>query len=238
MEQTDLFEKREVALAEDGTTVGHGNPRDEDRARLAEQSDQDRESDPDFQSVGAEAEGDEITEEDRLIAQELRERNTELEDTQDEDVNIARRLQNGSEEEAARYLAQLRQQGPTERDVNRIVEERFKAHAMQRFADQNRDILGNPYLDGAAAAAFQRLRGAGDTRSDLDVMQSAVTEVRTWVRGMQRPAIEPEKVQRKASITTLPQASGRMTLSRDDEEENPSDVIQQMARSRGQGFAR
>jgi len=234
MEQNDLFSsKREVELSEDGTTVGHGNPHDDTRARLNEQADAEREADPEFEYVGnepesepleprPESEGDEITDTDR---------------------EVARQLQEGSEAQAA-DLIKSKKSGPSEEEITRLVDQRveqvFSAQARQRFNDQNRDILTNPYLDGAAGAAFRRLRDSGDTRSDLEVMGAAVNEVRTWVRSLQQPqaAVSQEKLERKATITSLPKSSARQPMNRaDDEEENPSDVIQQIAKSRGQNYA-
>ena len=247
MEQTELFETptREVEIAEDGGVVGHGNPHDDARARLNNQADAERESDPDFVYVGnepeqhPESEGDEITEEDRRVAEELRTATQEsLEDS--EARAIARKLQNSTEEEAAQYLAQLRKQQPTEQDLERIVEQRLNAQAMERFTAENQDIFGNNYLNGAAGAAFQRMRKAGDTRSDLAVMGSAVHEVRAWYRGLQQPQpqVSQEKIERKASITKLPTAAARVSFEREDDEENVSEVINQMAKARGQSYAR
>lgn len=246
MEQDDLFEKkREVELAEDGSTVGHGNNHDDDRARLFDKADADREADPEFVYVGNEPEpeaapeGDEITDEDRLVAQELREKQ-EAQQEPDENLALARRLQNASEIEAAQYLAQLRKQQPTEEDVGRIIEQKVQAQAMQRFSAENQDVFGNDYLNGAAGAAFQRMRKAGDTRSDLSVMGSAVAEVRTWVRSLQQPhaQVSQERIERKATITKLPTATARASFEREDEEEDTGEVIQKMARARGQQYAK
>jgi hypothetical protein len=252
MDQDDLFTpKREVELAEDGSVVGHGNPYDDARARLSYQADAEREFDPEFEPIGnepepeaqeqaPESEGDEITAEDRRVAEELRQAAKEREQPSDEALAIARKLQNSTEEEAAQYLAQLRKQQPTQQDLERIVEQKLQAQAMQRFSEQNQDIFGNHYLNGAAGAAFQRMRQAGDTRSDLAVMGSAVSEVRTWVRSIQtpQPQISQEKIERKASITKLPTASARVTFEREDDDEDTGEVIQQMARARGQQYAK
>lgn len=158
---------------------------------------------------------------------------------EDDYLAEARRLQMGSEEEAAEVIKRLSQR-PTlsEGDVVRKIDERLTfTSSVERFKTEYPELFSDPNLSKLVTARDEELVKQGDTRSYYDRYKSIGEEMRTWL-GKVKPATQ-EKQERKASITVLKTASGRAAEKvEDDEEQTASDVVAQMAKSRGQSYAK
>jgi len=157
---------------------------------------------------------------------------------EEDDLALARALQMGSEEEAAKVIKKMRER-PTlsEGDVVRKIDERLTFQSsVQRFQSEYPELFQDPNLSKLVAMKDEELVKQGDTRSYYDRYKSIGDEMRGWI-GKIKPA--SQKQERKASITVLPTASGRAAeKTEEDEEQSTSDVIASMAKSRGLGYAK
>src|SRR4029077_1857692 len=150
----------------------------------------------------------------------------------------ARRLQMGSEEEAAEVIKRLTQRPTlTEADVTRKIDERLTfTTSVERFKSEYSDLFSDTNLSRLVALRDEELVKAGDKRSYYDRYKAIGDEIRAWA-GKVKPA--NTKQERKASITVLPTASKRAEQAQEeDEEQSTSDVIANMAKVRGQGYAK
>jgi len=150
----------------------------------------------------------------------------------------ARRLQMGSEEEAAEVIKRLTQRPSlNEADVNRKIDERLTfTTSVERFKTEYPELFSDTYLSRLVASRDDELVKAGDKRSYYDRYKAIGDEIREWA-GKVKPV--NTKQERKASITTLPTANVRQSGGQEeDKEESTSDVIAGMAKTRGQGYAK
>src|SRR5258708_27079617 len=133
----------------------------------------------------------------------------------DDDLAEARRLQMGSEEEAAAVIKSLRRPSLNEADVNRKIDERLTfTTSVERFKTEYSERFADPYLSKLVALRDEELVKAGDKRSYYDRYKAIGDEIREW-KGV-KPNIKQE---RKASITVLPTASQRATGAQEEDEE-------------------
>lgn len=157
---------------------------------------------------------------------------------EEDDLALARALQMGSEEEAAKVIKKLKER-PTlsEGDVVRKIDERLTFQSsVQRFQTEYPELFSDPYLSKLVALRDEELVKQGDTRPYWDRYKSIGDEMKGWL-GKIKP--ESKKEERKASITTLKTASGRkVEASDEDEEQSASDIVNQMAKARGQQYAK
>jgi hypothetical protein len=151
----------------------------------------------------------------------------------EDDLALVRAIQMGSEEEAAQAIRQLR--SPTI-DLPKLIDERMSfQQAVSRFQTEFKDVFDDPYLRQIALNRDAELVAQGDARPYWDRYESVGNEIRQWVGGVRKTSTEPDKRQRKASVTQLPAAASRVSAQTQEEpDESVSDVIAQMARTRGQ----
>jgi hypothetical protein len=153
----------------------------------------------------------------------------------DDDLALARALQMGSEDEAAKVITKLRSRpNLTEVDMDRRIDQRLTFNSsVQRFQSEYADLFADPNLVSLITSKDADLVARGDTRPYYERYKAIGDEMRTWL-GTVKPA-ETTKQERKASITKLPAANLRAPSEVEDEgEENPSSVISNMAKQRGQ----
>jgi hypothetical protein len=157
---------------------------------------------------------------------------------EEDDLALARALQMGSEEEAAKVIKRLKER-PTlsEGDVVRKIDERLTFQSsVQRFQTEYPELFQDPYLSKLVALRDEEMVKQGDQRPYWDRYKSIGEEMRGWM-GKMKP--ESKKEERKASIVSLKTASGRMVEKTDeDEEQSTSDIINQIAKARGQQYAK
>jgi hypothetical protein len=159
-------------------------------------------------------------------------------EVEEDDLALARALQMGSEEEAAKVIKKMRER-PTlsEGDVVRKIDERLTFQSsVQRFQTEYPELFSDPNFSKLVAMKDEELVKQGDARPYYERYKAIGDEMRAWI-GKVKP--ESKKEERKASITTLKVASGRkVEASDEDEEQSTSDTIASMAKARGQGYAK
>lgn len=153
----------------------------------------------------------------------------------DDDLALARALQMGSEEEAAKAIASLRRPPVTPDDVRRISRETYSLQSVLTSAeDRHKDLLGDPDM----RMLFQsRIQALTRIEPDLGIGEAydRVGKELAAKFGKQAPAIPPEKLVRKASVAPVPSAAARQAAPPDEDAEEPlSDVIAAMAKARRQ----
>lgn len=163
---------------------------------------------------------------------------------------FVRAIQVGSEEEAMAALDQLASENnPSsikEDDVSRIVEQRMAFNdAYTKFQQEYPEIVNDPILWGVAVQIDAELTNAGDTSTYWDRYQKIGNQIRTWKDSIVKSSTEKsekqtakaaEKQQRKASTSAVPKGAGAkapQAVDEEDKEESPSEIIANMAKSRG-----
>jgi hypothetical protein len=157
---------------------------------------------------------------------------------EEDDLALARALQMGSEEEAAKVIKKMRERPTlTEGDVVRKIDERLTFQSsVERFKTEYPELFADPYLSKLVALRDEEMVKQGDARPYYDRYKSIGEEMRAWASKM-KPASQKEE--RKASITTLKVASGRKAEPEgEDEEQSASDIVNSMAKARGQQYAK
>lgn len=156
----------------------------------------------------------------------------------DDDLAEARRLQMGSEEEAADVIRKLRQRPSlSEADVTRKIDERLVFQtSVDRFKTEYPELFSDTYLSRLVAMKDDELVKAGDKRPYYERYKAIGDEIREWA-GKVKP--KDTKQERKASITVLPTTGARAGGGEEeDKDESTSDVIANMAKTRGQSYAK
>jgi hypothetical protein len=170
-----------------------------------------------------------------------------------QDANIQQwvsAIRYGTEEEATQAFQQaLEAMKPKadqidSRQVGQIVDQRLsQAQIVQRFSAPPEaggfgDLVTDPYLFQIATIEAEKLLQSGAPNS-WDTYVEAGRKTREWRdRAMGKPISQPEpvneKAERKKSIDAIPSASARtVTGNKEPEREpTPSEVIEQMRRSR------
>ena len=130
-------------------------------------------------------------------------------------------------------------------DVLQQIDERWSfRRAAEWFEDQYQDLLGDPVLkklvydkdaelakDSPTMPYKKRLKTAGDDIRDWLKKKTGTTEVKAAVAS-------ETKADRKKTLVNVPSAAARQTPPADEEaEESVEDVIQKMAKARGQARA-
>ena len=161
---------------------------------------------------------------------------------EEDDIALVRALQMGDEKEAVAAIRKLKAGAApviTPGMIQREVDERVKFQkAAEYFQSEYQDVLSDPYL---AQMAFQRdaqLTQEGDTRSYMERFNAIGDEIREWKNNLvgkyANENTSVQKQQRKASMSSVPGAAVRSGNNRREveQEENASDVIAAIARSR------
>jgi len=173
----------------------------------------------------------------------------ELQRQQDEeDRALVRAIQMGTEEEAAAALRKLREQTSarpslSRDDVSRTIDERLSFNtAIDRFSTEFSDVWTDPILKKIAFDRDAELLRAGDDRPYWERYEQVGQEIRAWRQALApTPTPEPAvtaKEQRKAAAPKAPTPASAKTQSAkvaddDDIDDAPSNVIANMAKSRG-----
>lgn len=127
-------------------------------------------------------------------------------------------------------------------DVLQQIDERWSfRRAAEWFEDKYSDILGDPFLKKLVYERDAELANSSPKMPYKDRLKSAGDEIRGWKQKMTGPAkveATPDKVERKKTLVNVPSAAARQTPLQDEEtDETVEDVIQKMAKARGQGSA-
>ena len=156
----------------------------------------------------------------------------------DEDLELARAMQVGSEEDAAKAIARLRgkQASPSinmDEIAARVIDvTQFKQDA-QWFQETYKDIFQDDKLKTLALGMDDQLRAAGDKRPYRERYQAIGDELRKWTG--KNPDNEAKSRKKQETLTNIPTASVKSrTVVEDEDEENIPDVIANMAKQRGQ----
>jgi hypothetical protein len=152
----------------------------------------------------------------------------------EDDLALVRAIQMGSEEEAVQAIRQLR--SPTT-DLPKLIDERMSfQQAVSRFQTEFKDVFGDPILRQVVLNKDAELVAQGDARPYWDRYESIGKEVREWVGSVRKtPSATETRRERKASMTTIPTAASRVPSQvQEEQDESVSDVINAMAKSRGQ----
>lgn len=154
----------------------------------------------------------------------------------EDDLALVRAIQMGSEEEAVHAIRKLKTPSVQPDEFARLIDERMTfQQAATRVQDEYKDIFADPNLKQLFLNKDAELVAQGDGRSYFDRYQAIGNEVREWVGGVRKTGSVADKQQRKASVTQITPASSRVASQTQEEpEESISDVISQMARTRGQ----
>lgn len=165
---------------------------------------------------------------------------------------LVRAIQMGTEDEAAAALKTLRESitprvNPEEMD--RRMDERLSfREALFTFQRDYQDVWQDPVLRNMAMSADQQLVAQGDKRGYLDRFTAIGNDIRAWrdsiagkVQATKQPEATPPtdtktRQERKAAAPKSPtQANSRApaSVTEDEGEEDASEVIAKMAKSRG-----
>ena len=161
----------------------------------------------------------------------------------DEDLALARALQVGSEEDAARAIKALRARATQAPSINldevaaRTKDQIEFQQDVDWFQKEYRDIFSDEKLKQLAIDMDDKLRredlAAGRIRRYRDRYAEIGEELRKWIGS--NPAFEAKAKAKKETLTNIPQASVKARMPVEEEEDDsPSSVIQQMAAKRGQ----
>lgn len=172
----------------------------------------------------------------------------EVTDEEPDEVQLARAIQMGTEEEAVAAIRKLRSPtGPSNDDLARTIDERLTFQkAVDWFKDEYKDIVGDPVLNALAIQQDNMLRAQGDKRPYGERFKDIGEGIRGWLKGKAptpEVQVEPEtKVQnteskkaRKAAAPQAPKPAATKVAQPVEEEEEDSvqDTIANMAKSRG-----
>lgn len=171
----------------------------------------------------------------------------------EEERALVRAIQVGTEEEAVAALRKLKGQTQANfQQMSRIADERLNfKEAINWFNGEYKDLVSNPELHSIVMQRDSALVAAGDTRTYKERYDAIGKEVREWRDNLIKstgaklpsedppappaPALEDKEV-RKANAPSMPRGAGGKAPAKaeeDDGEEDPRDVIAEMAKQRG-----
>jgi hypothetical protein len=181
-------------------------------------------------------------------ARSLKTPQTETKEEEPDEVQLARAIQMGTEEEAVAAIRKLRSPtGPSSDDLARTIDERLTFQkAVDWFKDEYKDIVGDPVLNALAIQQDNMLRAQGDKRPYSDRFKDIGEGIRGWLKGKApTPEVQAEPVTkvesteskkaRKAAAPQAPKPAATKVAQPVEEEEEDSvqDTIANMAKSRG-----
>jgi hypothetical protein len=139
--------------------------------------------------------------------------------------------------EAIKKVAQrLRAPPVVTPDVLTAVDDRMSFRsAVDWFRGEYRDVVEDPMLYRLVVDEDTRLTKTEPTLAYRERLKRAGETVRTWKQGLAKSAAANPKLERKASVASIPQAGGRQAVREDSEEEEPIEsTINKMALARHQ----
>lgn len=157
----------------------------------------------------------------------------------EDDVALARALQMGSEEEAAQAIQAIRSKSPS-LNKDEIVAAARDALQMDEavawFQSEYDFIWKDPMLTTLAMQRDQQLLKSGENLTYRQRYDKIGKELTEWTGKLPRGGFsKKEQAKETASENVVSIASARAQApQQEDTEETPSDVIAQMARTRGQ----
>jgi hypothetical protein len=172
-----------------------------------------------------------------------------------EDVDLEKTLSSAvmGDQEAIKKLASVfkgfqAQAKPSEvtPDVLQQIDERWSfRRAAEWFEEQYSDLLGDPFLKKLVYERDAELANSDPKKPYKKRLKEAGDEIRGWINKRTAPpptdvkAIASDtKADRKKTLVNVPSAAARQTPPVDEEEaETVEDVIQKMAKARGQARA-
>jgi len=129
-------------------------------------------------------------------------------------------------------------------DVLQQIDERWSfRRAAEWFEEQYQDILSDPHLKKLVYDRDAELFKQSPDMPYRQRMKTAGDEIRGWIQkrtgtGPVKATASETKAEKKKTLVNVPAAAARQEPLRDEEaEESVEDVIQKMARARGQGRA-
>lgn len=159
----------------------------------------------------------------------------------DQFAEVARRIQYGSEAEAAEALkslyAQASSSGQPQTVTMQQVSDFIEFREATRWAtEQFGDLLGDPIMRGAFAQREREIRATGDTRPYRDIYGQIGGELREWLKTKTpaEAAAQPTQTreERKARVVTIPTAASRQAVPTQPKEPTPSEIVEQIRRAR------
>jgi hypothetical protein len=151
--------------------------------------------------------------------------------TQPDDLTEA--IQNAPfDPEAAKRIAQAIQgRQDTTPDVMKLVREEIQnQHMLDRFKVEFKDIVEDERALTLAASMEAQKRQAGDKRPLYDIWAEVGNDIRTWKAGLSGQT----KQEAKAKLQDINVASARIEQKQESRPPTMSEVIDKLAKSRGQ----
>lgn len=142
----------------------------------------------------------------------------------------------GEEEAIDKLASVLARPSEVTPDVLRQIDQRlsFRTELAQLESEQ-REILDNPMLARAFRARLNELKTEAPNTSLSKAYRSIGKEIREAFPEKFKPATTEDKLSRKRTLSTPPQSAGRQqAVTEEEPEESVSDVIEKMAKARGQ----
>lgn len=164
---------------------------------------------------------------------------------EDDDAELARAIQLGSDEEARAAISKLRRSGRADdTSITSMIDARIEfREAASWVQSEYKDLLTDPLLGGVFMQKEAEARAAGDKRPYRDLYKEIGDGLRKWRDGL-APKVNQtqDKEDRKANnVTTLPTAaSAKAPVNRDegepegDDAEDTQAFIAEQRRRRGQ----
>lgn len=159
--------------------------------------------------------------------------------------DLVEKIQYGSAEEAQAAFEQM--QDLTAKRAQQVVQQELLNAELRAFATVNADLMNDPVTRGALSALEEHLAASeyqGTPRQRWDEAAKQVRE-RFAMNTPKTPATAPVKaapsqsrVERKASITTVPSASARIPSAPTTKPQTPSEIIaaERARRMKGRNF--
>ena len=147
----------------------------------------------------------------------------------------------GTEEEAAAVIRKMKSRPSEPADVDRRIDQRMELRtSAEWFKQEYPEIVSDQNLLALALSEDEKLVKAGDTRPYRARYQSIGDGLMKWKNGLKPPTSTTEKLERKATLKVVPQATVRNAPPKEDDDEGQSNAefIAAEAKRRGQQYVR
>jgi hypothetical protein len=137
------------------------------------------------------------------------------------------------DEEAISRLAKAITARPSQQDVLRALDQRMSFRTeLASLEEKSRDLLDDEYMGRLFKQRLNELKQEAPSTPLADAYSSIDKELRTAFPSFK--AQSQSKLDRKRTLSQVPQAAARRAVQTEDEgEEDPSSVIEEMAKARG-----
>ena len=143
----------------------------------------------------------------------------------------------GDPEAIKKVAARLKKPSAVTPDVLTALDDRMSFRdAVNWFRGEYKDIVNDPMAYQLVVAEDSRIAKEDPGLSYQARLRRAGDKVKSWLSEKTKSATPPNpKLERKASVPSIPQAGGRQVVREEDDEEEPLEsVIDKMARARHQ----